>query len=54
VQAELVLFGIDRDRPLAQLVGRAHDADRDLAAVGDEDLLELGHEALSMSQLQNV
>jgi hypothetical protein len=44
VEAQLVLLGVDRDRPLAQLVGRAHDADRDFAAVGDEDLLELGHE----------
>ncbi len=43
VQAELVLFGIDRDRALAHLVGRPHDPDRDLAPVGDEDLLEVGH-----------
>jgi hypothetical protein len=42
---QLVLLGVDRDRALAQLVGRAHDADRDLAAVGDEDLLEFGHDA---------
>ncbi len=45
VQAQLVLLGIDGDRLLAQLVGRAHDADGDLAAVGDQDLLELGQGA---------
>ncbi len=43
VQAELVLLGIDRDGALAHLVGRPHDADGDLASVGDEDFLELCH-----------
>ena len=38
VEPELVLLGVDRDRAVAELVGGAHDADRDLAAVGDEDL----------------
>ena len=31
---------IDRDRGDAELLGRAHDAQRDLAAVGDQDLVE--------------
>ena len=44
VQAELVFLGIDRNRALAELVRRAHDTDRDLAPVGDQDLLEFGHE----------
>jgi hypothetical protein len=43
VQAQLVLFGEHRDRALAQFVGRPHDADRDLAPIGDQDFLELGH-----------
>ena len=45
VQAQLVLFGIDRHGAFAQFIGRAHDTDGDLAAVGDEDLLEFGHVA---------
>ena len=47
VQRELVLLGEDRDRPLAHLVRGAHDADGDLAAVGDQDLREGRHAALS-------
>ncbi len=43
VQGKLVLFGKDRDRALADLVGGAHHADGDLTPVGDEDLLEFGH-----------
>ncbi len=43
VEAELVLLGVDRDRLQPELVGGAHHADRDLAAVGDQDLAELGH-----------
>jgi len=43
VQAQLVLFGIDRDGLLAQFVGGAHHADRDFAPVGHEDLAEIGH-----------
>jgi hypothetical protein len=55
VERQLVLLGIDRNRPLAQLVGRPHDADRDFAAIGDEDLLEFGHGVRnSLSRLQNV
>ena len=43
VEAELVLLGEDRDRPLAHLVRRPHHPDGDLAAVGDQDLVEGGH-----------
>ena len=43
VQAELVLLGEDRDGRHAELVRGARDADGDLAAVGDENLAELGH-----------
>jgi hypothetical protein len=43
VKAQLVFLGIDRDGLLAHLIGRPHHADRDLAAVGDKDLLEFGH-----------
>jgi hypothetical protein len=43
VQAQLVFLGEHRHRALAQLVRRPHDADRDLAPVGDQDFLELGH-----------
>ncbi len=39
VQGEAVLVGVDRHRADAQLGGGAKDADRDLAAVGDEELL---------------
>src|SRR6056297_2783093 len=43
VQAQLVLVGKDRDGALAQLIGGAHDADGDLAPVGDQDFREVGH-----------
>ena len=46
MQAQLVLLGEDGDGPLAHLVGGAHHPDGDLAAIGDEDLLEIGHVAL--------
>jgi hypothetical protein len=49
VEAELVLLGVDGDGLLAHLVGCAHHADGDLAAVGDQDLLEFGHAADSGS-----
>ena len=49
VQPELVLFGEDRDGLLSHLVGRAHDADGDLAAIGDEDLLEFWHRERSFA-----
>ncbi|KMU86024.1 hypothetical protein CIHG_03555 [Coccidioides immitis H538.4] len=41
VHAEAVLVGVDGDGLEGQLVGGAEDADGDLAAVGDEDLVEL-------------
>jgi len=47
VQAQLVFLGKDRDGLLAQLVRGPHDADGDLAPVGDKDLAELGHGASS-------
>ena len=43
VQAEFVFFGVDSDRLFAHFIGRAHDANGDLATVGDQDFLELGH-----------
>ena len=51
VQGETVLVRVDRDRADVQLVGRAEDADRDLAPVGDHELAQrpgggrLGHTA---------
>jgi hypothetical protein len=36
VQREAVLLGIDRHRPHAQLSGSTHDADGDLAAIGNQ------------------
>ncbi len=50
VQREAVLLRVDRDRADAQLVGRTHDADRDLAAVRDEQGLYragLAHERIA-------
>ena len=41
VQREAVLLRVDRYRPDAQLVGSAHHAYRNLAAVGDEQGLDL-------------
>ena len=43
VQAQLVLFGIDRHGAFAQLVGGTHHTDGNLASVGYEDFLEVGH-----------
>ena len=40
VQGEAVFVRVDRDGADAELVGRAEDADGDLAAVGDEQLLK--------------
>ena len=40
VQGEAVLVGVEGDGANAQLVGRAEDADGDLAAVGDQQLLD--------------
>ena len=42
VQRVAVGLGVDRDRADPHLVAGADDAHRDLAAVGDEDLLERG------------
>jgi hypothetical protein len=36
MQAEAILLRIDRDRLDVEFVGRAHDADGDLAAIGDQ------------------
>ena len=43
VEGELVLLGIDGHRLLAELGCRAHDADGDFAAIGDQDLAEGRH-----------
>ena len=43
MQAQLVLFGIDRNSALAHLVARPKDTDRDLTPVRHEDFLEVGH-----------
>ncbi len=43
VQAQLVLFRVDGDGLLAKLVGGAQHPDGNLAAVGDQDLLEIWH-----------
>ena len=40
VQREAILPGVDRDRADAELVRGAHHADRDLAAVGDQEALD--------------
>jgi hypothetical protein len=40
VQRIAIRFGIDRDRPDAEPAAGADDADRDLAAVGDQQGLE--------------
>ena len=40
VQGEAVLVGVDGHRADAQLAGGAQDADRDLAAVRDQQLAE--------------
>ena len=43
VQAKFVFLCKDRHGLFAHLVGGAHDADGNLAPVGDEDFLEVGH-----------
>ena len=43
VQRQLIFLGIDRHGAFSQLIGRAHDADGNLTAVGDQDFLEFGH-----------
>ena len=44
VQRQFVFVGIDGNRADAQFVGRAHDADGDLAAVGDQQAFDgTGH-----------
>ena len=48
VRRVAVELGVDGDARDAQLLQRAHDADRDLAAVGDQDLLE--HRARKLSR----
>ncbi len=42
VQGEAVLMGVEGDGANPQLVGRAEDADGDLAAVGDQQLPDRG------------
>ena len=43
MEAELVLLRVDSDCSFPQLIGRAHDADRNLAPIGDKDFLEVFH-----------
>jgi len=50
VQAEFVLLGIDRDGLLAEFVCRTHDADCDLAAIGDQDLVNSAHRSILLFQ----
>ena len=45
VQAKFVFLGKNGNGLFPHLVGRTHNADRDLATVGNEDLLEVGHKA---------
>ena len=49
VQGEAVFVRVDGDGADAQLVGRAEDADGDLAAVGDEQLLDGFHAARGLN-----
>jgi hypothetical protein len=46
VEAELVLLGENRHGALAKLVSSAQHANGDLAPVGNEDFLKLGHVAV--------
>ncbi len=46
MDGEPILVRIDRHGADAQLVGRAKDPDRDLAAVGGHQLAELGHQSI--------
>ena len=50
VQGEAVLVGVDGDGADAQLVGRAKDADGDLAAVGDQQLANRPNRRLRHNQ----
>src|SRR5690606_28393521 len=43
VERELVLLRVDGDRALPEFVCRPHHANRDLAAIGDQDLVETLH-----------
>ena len=43
VQRQLILFGVNGDGAFSHLVCGAHDADGDLASVGDQDLFEVCH-----------
>ncbi len=43
MQREAVLVRVDGDGTNAQLAGRPHDADGDLAAIGYQDALDLFH-----------
>ena len=45
VQGEAVFVRVDGDGADAQLVGRAEDADGDLAAIGDQQLRNFWHDA---------
>lgn len=51
VHAEAVLVAVDCDGLEGQLVGGAEDANGDLAAVGDEQLLELHNGAIGAQAL---
>ena len=48
VERAAVGLGVDRDRPDPELAQRPEDADRDLPAVGDENLVE--HTPYSLSR----
>ncbi len=54
VQAQLVLLGIDGDRLLAQLVGRAHHANGNLAPVRHQNLLEHAKPPSSLPSILSV
>ena len=43
VQGKLVFLGIDGDGFFAHFIGGTHDADGNLAPVGDQDFAEFGH-----------
>ena len=47
MQAELVLLCIDGHGALAQFICRAHDANCNFTAVGNQDFFEVGHECSS-------
>ena len=54
VQGIFIGVGIDRDSFNAELFASAHDADGDLAAIGDEDLFEHAHTIFSMKKISVV